>query len=131
MKTTKLIIGISSIVLTFLILFQSCAATVGDALSDEGGTSGFAGILVALMMLIAGIVAIAARTSRGGSIFCTVLYALAGLLGVTMHGIYSDLQVWGVLCLIFALIFLISVIRQKKVSSAEPKEAPKQDSAQE
>ena len=40
MKTVKLIIGIVSIVLTFLIIFQSCAAGLGDAIADNGGTSG-------------------------------------------------------------------------------------------
>ena len=117
MKTTKLIVGITSIVLTFLIMFQSCAATLGDALVDEGGTSGFSGMLVAICMLIAGIVAIAARNSRGGGIFCTVLYAFAGLVGISMHGMFGDLMIWGGLCFVFALIFLISVVRQKKTNS--------------
>lgn len=51
MKTAKLVIGILSIVLTMVVLFQSCAATVGDALANEGGTSGGAGMGVALLML--------------------------------------------------------------------------------
>ena len=122
MKTTKMVIGICSIVLTFLILFQSCAASVGDALANEGGTSGAAGLLVAIMMLIAGIVAIAARKSRGGAIFCTVLYGLSGLIGLTMHGIFADLQVWGTICLIFAVIFLISVIRHGKSAKTAEQE---------
>ena len=108
MKTAKLIIGIISIVLTFLVLFQSYA------MMDEGGTSGFSGLFVAILMLIGGIVAIAARNSRGGGIFCTILYGLAGLLGLTAQGIFEDLVIWGGLCLIFAVIFLISVIRWKK-----------------
>ncbi|NLB41119.1 MAG: hypothetical protein GX815_02465, partial [Clostridiales bacterium] len=70
MKTAKLIIGIVSIVLTFLILFQSCAASVVDAIEDEGGTSGGSGTFVAILMLIAGIVAIATRNSKGGGIAC-------------------------------------------------------------
>ena len=61
MKTAKLVIGVLSIVLTMVVLFQSCAATVGDALANEGGTSGGVGMAVALLMLVAGIVAIAAR----------------------------------------------------------------------
>jgi hypothetical protein len=68
MKVAKLVIGIISIVLTLVIFFQSCAASIGDALMEEGGTSGASGILVAILMLVAGIVAIAARNSRGGSI---------------------------------------------------------------
>ena len=114
MKTAKLVIGILSIVLTMVVLFQSCAATVGDALANEGGTSGGVGMAVALLMLVAGIVAIAARNSRGGSLFCIIAYALAGVLGLTAHGIFQELIVWGSLCLIFALIFLIGLIREKR-----------------
>lgn len=127
MKTTKLIIGIISIVLTFLILFQSCAASVGDALADQGGTSGGSGMLVAVFMLIAGIVAIAARNSRSGSIFCLILYALAGLLGVTASGIFKDLVIWGVLDLIFAGIFFISILKHKKPAPADPAAVPAQN----
>ena len=114
MKTAKLIIGIVSIVLTFLVLFQSCAAGIGDAIMDEGGTSGASGFLVAILMLISGIVAIAARGSKGGAIFCAVAYGLAGLLGVSAQGIFADLVIWGSLCLIFAVIFLVSAIKMKK-----------------
>lgn len=113
MKTAKLIIGIISIVLTFLVLFQSCAAGIGDALMEEGGTSGSSGLFVAILMFIAGIVAIATRNSRGGGIFCTIVYAIAGLIGISMHGIFQDLIIWGALCLIFAVIFLLSVLKMK------------------
>ena len=108
MKTAKLVIGVLSIVLTMVVLFQSCAATVGDALANEGGSSGGVG------MVVAGIVAIAARNSRGGSIFCIIAYALAGVLGLTAHGIFQDLIVWGSLCLIFAVVFLIGLIKEKR-----------------
>lgn len=114
MKTAKLVIGVLSIVLTMVVLFQSCAATVGDALANEGGTSGDVGMAVALLMLVAGIVATAARNSRGGSIFCIIAYALAGVLGLNAHGIFQDLIVWGSLCLIFAVIFLIGLIKEKR-----------------
>lgn len=114
MKTAKLIIGIVSIVLTFLIIFQSCAAGLGEALADEGGSSGAVGSIVAVMMLIAGIVAIAARNSRGGGIFCMILYAIAGIAGVCSKGIFGDLVVWGSLCLIFAVFFLVATILSGK-----------------
>lgn len=116
MKTTKLVIGITSMVLTCVVLFQSCAASLGDALSNEGGTSGGAGMMVAILMLIAGIVAVATRNSKGGGIVSMVLYALAGLIGLTSHGIYADLMIWGVLCLIFAVFFLIATITFRKES---------------
>ena len=67
-----------------------------------------------ILMLISGIVAIAARGSKGGAIFCAVAYGLAGLLGVSAQGIFADLVIWGSLCLIFAVIFLVSAIKMKK-----------------
>ena len=111
MKTAKLVIGIISIVLTFLVLFQS---GIGDAMMNEGGTSGASGMLVGIMMLVSGIVAIAARKSKGGAIFCTVFYALAGLIGVSSSGIFKDLVIWGGLCLIFAVVFLVFSIKTQK-----------------
>lgn len=119
MKTAKLIIGIVSIVLTFLILFQSCAVSIGEALENEGGGTGGAGIFVAILMLIAGIVAIAARNSKGGGIFCLVLYGLAGIIGITSKGIFKDLAIWGGLCLIFAVFFLVSTIMHDKLKTVK------------
>ena len=43
MKITKLVMGIVSVVLIFLVMFQSCAAGLGEAIVDIGGTSGGAG----------------------------------------------------------------------------------------
>lgn len=122
MKTAKLIIGIVSIVLTFLVLFQSCAAGIGDAMMNEGGTSGASGFLVAILMLVSGIVAIATRNSRGGAIFCAIVYGLAGLFGISSNGIFKDLMVWGALCLVFAVIFLVFAIKMKK-NSKNPDES--------
>ena len=51
MKVWKLVAGILSIVFFLIVALQSCAAGVVDALEDEGGTSGGAGILVASFML--------------------------------------------------------------------------------
>jgi hypothetical protein len=123
MKTAKLVIGIISIVFTAIIMFQSCAVSIGEVIMDEGGTSGFVGVLVAIFMLGAGIVAIAARNSKGGGIACTIIYALAGIIGVTAQGDFSDLKIWGVLCFIFALFFLIATITFKKEASAPSAEA--------
>lgn len=125
MKTTKLVIGIISIVLTFLVMFQSCAAGIGDAIVDEGGTSGASGILVSVLMLTSGIVAIATRNSRGGAIFCTIAYALAGLLGISASGVFADLKIWGSVCLVFAVVFLVAAIRMKKNGSSDS-DTPKQ-----
>lgn len=113
MKTAKLTIGIVSIVLALIVLFQSCAAGIGSVLSENtGDTSGGMGMFVALLLIIGGIVGIVARASKGGTIAATIIYALAGIIGVATTGIFKDLLVWGVLALIFAVIFAISIFKQ-------------------
>lgn len=114
LKTAKLIIGIISIVLFIIIAFQSCAAGLSNALLENGESSGSAGIIVAFFMLISGIVGISTRNSKGGGITAGVFYALAGIIGLGNYGSYSDLQIWSILCLIFAVIFIIGSARMKK-----------------
>ena len=72
MKTAKLVIGIISMVLFVLVAFQSCAAGLGNALADNGEVSGTSGMLLAFCMLIAGIVGVATRKSKGGGIVAGV-----------------------------------------------------------
>lgn len=114
LKTAKLIIGIISIVLFIIIAFQSCAAGLSNALLENGESSGSAGIIVAFFMLISGIVGISTRNSKGGGITAGVFYALAGIIGLGNYGSYGDLQIWSILCLIFAAIFIIGSARMKK-----------------
>ncbi|MEA4964794.1 MAG: hypothetical protein VB055_03070 [Oscillospiraceae bacterium] len=118
MKTAKLVIGIVSIVLSMFVLFQSCAAGVGNALAENGEASGSAGLMVAILMLIAGIVGIATRKSKGGGITTGVFYAVAGILGICNYGSYSDLMVWSILCFIFAVVFIIGSVKMPKKEKA-------------
>lgn len=114
MKTTKLIIGIISIVLFLVVIFQSCAAGIGNALEGNGETSGGSGVFLAICMLIAGIVGIATRTKTAGGIVSGVFYAIGGIIGISNYGSYSDLAVWSVLCFIFAVVFILGSIFTKK-----------------
>ena len=70
MKTWKLVSGILSTVLFLVVMFQSCAAGVVDAIQGQGGTSGGAGMLTGILMLAGGIVSIATRKAvgKGGEI---------------------------------------------------------------
>lgn len=117
MKTTKLVIGIISMVLFVLVTFQSCAAGLGNALADNGEVSGTAGMLLAFCMLIAGIVGVSTRKSKGGGIVAGVFYLLGGLLGIVNYGNFSDLAIWSVLCFIFGAVFIIGSLRMKKQDS--------------
>ena len=106
-----MVIGIISIVLFAIILFQSCAAGIGDVL--VGGNSGGAGVFVALCMLIAGIIGIALRNSTVGGWIAGGFYTVGGLIGITNYGFFADLMIWSILSFVFAAVFLIGTILTK------------------
>lgn len=119
MKTWKLVSGILSIILSLLVLFQSCAAGLNNALQDNGEASGSAGLIVAIMLLSGGIVSVATRKgSNGGNIALIILFAIGALLGFTMAGSYGDLVIWAAWCAVCAIIAMVSFIK----GSGEEKE---------
>ncbi len=115
MKIWKLVSGILSIILFVFVSFQSCAAGLSNSLSNNGEISGSAGLIVAIMLLAAGIVSIATRNmeGRGGNIALTVLYVIGALIGFTMAGSYSDLYIWAGWCLICAILAVIALVRKR------------------
>lgn len=115
MKTWKLVSGILSIVFFFLVAFQSCAAGISNTLEENGEVSGSAGIIVAIMLLVGGIVSIATRKgSKGGNIALIVLYGIGTLFGFALAGSYSDLKIWAGWCLICAVLAIVSLVKGKK-----------------
>lgn len=116
MKTWKLVSGILSIILFVLVSFQSCAAGLGNTLSDNGEVGGSAGIIVAIMLLAGGIVSIATRNAKGkgGNIALIVLFGIGALFGFTLAGSYSDLYIWAGWCLICAVLAIISIVKNNK-----------------
>ena len=126
MKTARLTIGIISMVLFMFIMFQSCAAGVGEALTgDESGGSS-SGVLVALFMLIAGIIGVCTRKSVKGAYVAAGFYALAGVIGIASIGsIFADLVIWGVVSLAFAVVFVFAGIKTKK--EMQPQEGEKEE----
>ena len=120
MKTLKLVLGILCIVLSVLVLLQSCAAGLSNTLSENGEVGGSAGALTAILMMAGGIVMIATRSGgKGGSIAGFILYLLAGLLGCSLAGSYSDLKIWGGLSFIIAVINLIAILTADKEKEKE------------
>lgn len=114
MKTWKLVSGILSIVLFFMVTFQSCAAGLGNALAENGEVSGSAGVIVAIMMLVGGIVSIATRSGgKGGNIALIVLFGIGALFGFTLAGSFADLNIWAAWCLICAVLAIVSLIKHK------------------
>lgn len=121
MKTAKLVTGILSIAFTAMILFQSCAAGLSNAIGNTGESSGMAGFFVAILMIAGGIIMIVTRKSpkNGGSIACIVIFLLAALLGFALAGSFSDLKVWASWCLIMVVLNFIALFLGKKNRSQE------------
>jgi len=116
MKNMRLIVGIITIVLVLVILFQSCAAGISNVMSGGEETSGFTGFVFSTLFLIAGIVGISTRKSggKGGAITSIVFYILAGLIGLANYGSFADLQIWSILSFIFAFLYILSIIIKNK-----------------
>ena len=87
MRTWKLVSGILSIILFVLVAFQSCAAGVSNTLAENGEVSGSAGLIVAIMLLVGGIVSIATRNGgKGGNIAIIILYGIGRTAWICARG---------------------------------------------
>lgn len=113
MKTWKLVSGILSIVLSLIVGLQSCAATIADALAEEG-SSGFYGTLVFGLMMALGIVSIVTRKKK--SVAVLVLGVLGFLFGFAGAGAgsFADLAIWGMWCGVCAILAIIALATGKK-----------------
>lgn len=105
MKTLRMVCGIICCCLFMVIVFQSCAAGIGNALEDSGEVSGSAGFFTAILMLVAGIISIAGRKSKGATITAMCFYIVAGLVASAMYGSFSDLKIYGTLNFILLVYF--------------------------
>lgn len=119
MKVLRTVCGILTILLFFVILFQSCLVGAGNTLTASGELSGTTGLITAILMLIAGITGIVGRKSKGAAITALIIYVIAGIIACTDGGSYSDLKIYGSISFIFAILFLISVIVDSKKRSKE------------
>lgn len=113
MKTWRLVSGILSICLMFIVLFQSCAAGLGNTLEGSGEVSGSAGVMVSIMLLAGGIVSIVTRKGgRGGLIATIVLYGIGTAIGFLLAGSFSDLYIWSFWCLLNACIAAFALLKE-------------------
>ena len=113
MKTAKLVTGILSLVFPAMILFQSCAAGMSNALEGGDEVSGTAGLLLSLLMIAGGIVMIATRNSekKGGSVASVLIFGAAALIGYTLAGSFVDLKIWATWCIIMAAMNVVAMVK--------------------
>lgn len=115
MKTWKLVSGILSIAFFFMVAFQSCAAGLVNTLSENGEASGGAGIIVAFMLLVGGIVSICSRNGgKGLNIALIVLYGIGALFGYLLAGtVFTDLYLWATWCLVNVILAIVCIRKEK------------------
>ncbi|MBQ4382329.1 MAG: hypothetical protein II794_06290 [Oscillospiraceae bacterium] len=115
-ETARLVLGILSMVLFLLVAFQSCAAGLGNALSDNGELSGTFGFFVAFNLLASGIIAVGARKS--GSLVPWIIAAVPLWLNYfyakVFGGSFGDLKIWGFVSFAIGVFYLFSAVRTKK-----------------
>jgi uncharacterized membrane protein YoaK (UPF0700 family) len=111
----KKVIGIFSIVLFIVVEFQSCAAGLGNALSKSNESSGSAGFILGVFMLIAGILTLVSKRSKGILITSIVLYILGALIGFANVGHFKDLSIWAGLNLIFGALLIFHLVKNKEL----------------
>lgn len=99
-------------VLSLVILLQSCAASVGEALGAEGNDS-VSGLIVALLLISGGVVSVVTRKgSKGGNIAILIIYFLAAIIGFSAT-YYADLKIWAVWCAVCAVMAGLALIKHK------------------
>ena len=114
----RMVLGILTIVISVIVGFQSCAAGIGEAISEADSSSGAGGLFTGFFLLAAGIVAV--RKTKGGTIAAIILYALAAIFAfANLSKNFGDLTVWAVLSVIFAVVLVITLFLKEKNTSTE------------
>ena len=118
-STGRLVIGILSMVLFVLIGFQSCAPGLSNAMSNNEATSGTSGVMTALGILVAGIVAVCTRKSKSQTVTMipAIFYWLAAVFTLGTGATYGDLPVWGGISFIFGLVYVVAGLKTGKQKS--------------
>lgn len=107
-----MISGILSMVLSLVILLQSCAVGMAEALGAEGNDSA-SGLIVALLLIAGGVVSVVTRKGgKGGNIAILIIYSLAAIIGFSAT-LYGDLIVWAVWCAVCAAMAGFALIKHK------------------
>ncbi|MDO5293302.1 MAG: hypothetical protein Q4F05_11180 [bacterium] len=124
MKTSKLVIGILSIIMFVIVSMQSCAVGIGNALSESEEISGSAGFLLAICLLVAGIIGICVKNStKKGPYVAGGFYIFGAIIAYCNIGTYSDLGVWAFISFAFGLVFIVPNFihnrKQKQVNNNE------------
>ena len=115
MKNAKLVISIVTLALALLVMLQSCAAGLGNAIEENGEAGGSAGLLLAICFIVSGVLAVVTRKTHGGATYAAAgFYIAGGLIGLMLAGSYSDLYVWSAISIVFGIVFIVFNITARR-----------------
>lgn len=119
-QTSRLVIGIISCCLFPVIVLQSCAAGVSNAISNSGEISGTFGLFFSIFLLVGGIICIAMRKneSKISYILPISFYTIGSLIAVIGAGTYADLFIWCSVGILFASIILFNLLNSIEFNKA-------------
>lgn len=122
-STGRLAVSIISFVLALFIIYQGYMLTIAEAFMGEDDGNGIIGIGVALFIILAAIIGLCTRNKRGiGPLISSVLYFFSYILSTAGDfEEYPDLELWGIIALIFGVFFFICSIAKSKNTSKKIK----------
>lgn len=118
MKSCKLFFGIVGVAAALYGGYLSLNASLTERFMMGTGSVFTFGLLTCALLLCAGIVAIAGRASKRGTLAAGVLFLLAFLVGILFHGETVWMLTLGFTSLVFAAIFLCHGVWMEKPERA-------------
>ncbi|MEM1486368.1 hypothetical protein V6615_16125 [Oscillospiraceae bacterium PP1C4] len=106
---TKFVISIISLIMLFLLFFQSYSLLLADSFLGYDTTAGF-GLLLGAGWLIAGIVNIVGRKNVSATWVCCGLYLLSGTVAADVVNSFADLRIYVGLSYAFAIVFGLAAL---------------------
>ena len=119
LSTAKLVLGIISLVMFLFVSFQACSVGLLTLLGESSDLGGSAGVLLAIVLLACGILGIVGRRSRKATLTAGILYIVGGVLALPNAQLYRDLIIWGIVSIVFGIVFVVSSKRMLDWEMAE------------
>lgn len=102
-------IGILSIILFFIVEFDSCAVDLVNLFGCVKKVDGTAGMVLGLFMLAAGIISLCSKVYKLRVIAAISFYFMAVIIGYYNIDSYNEIKVWMFINLIFAVMLLVNL----------------------
>jgi len=111
-KYMRLIMGIITVGISGFIAWQYNIVEFVNNYIQAGVIGRSAGLLFAVCMFVAGLLAMLFRKRKLGTIISACFYNFGGAICILNFGVYPALMIWYILSFTFGLIFTLTAIWQ-------------------